>query len=205
MPTGLRLTACAAAFLALLTPALAGTVVCDPNAAANDRARSLRIAAQLPQARAATLAVLKTSPDDFRANYTLGLIALDESAHDAKQWQPAMDQLRKAAALLDAHYSTCASLGWYSIYNTLGVEYYRTGHNSDALGFFKRAYAHYGELNVDTRQKLLRNLGNLYFEIGDFKNAQAVSQKAQAEHFPGSAARVNAIAIMQQRALPAGR
>ncbi len=205
MARGAGSIACAAIVLAWLTPALAAAPVCDPNAAANENARKLRIAGQLPQARDATLAVLKTAPNDFRANYTLGLIALDESHNDARQWQAAMDQLRKAATLLDTRYGACASLGWYSIYNTLGAEYYRVGRNADALGFYKQAYAHYDTLNTDTRQKLLRTMGNLYFALGDFKDAQAVSQKAQAEHFPGAAARVSAIAVMQQRAQPLGK
>lgn len=187
--------ACALAILSLVLAAGAARaerpkdVSCDPNWQQLDQSRNLRGAHQPDRAIAVAQTVLKKSPQDFRAVYTIGLAMIDKG-----DVAGGMKKLNQAADLLHDRYAACgAANGWYSIYNTLGAEYYDQGKYGLAESNLNLAYSKFATLNADTQKKLLNNLGLLYLHNGDLAKSRAYYEKAAAAHVPGAAERLRLV------------
>jgi tetratricopeptide (TPR) repeat protein len=162
---------------------------CDPHWQALDQARALRAAHQPDGAIAIAEGVLKQSPQDFRATYTVGLAMLDK--HDIAG---GMKMLSAAADLLHDRYAACgAANGWYSIYNTLGAEYYSQQNYALAESSLNVAFGKFATLNQDTQKKLLNNLGLLYFHNGNLSKSAFYYDKAAQAHAPGAADRLRLV------------
>jgi Tfp pilus assembly protein PilF len=170
----------AAAALAIGSGAWAKPAACDPFAKLNDQAKTLRSQGKLADAQIAVDKVLTQSKSDFRANYTAALIALDQVRGDPARAVQALKALEGTVALLAAQDSACAKAGnFYSVYNTIGVEYYNRADLANAKKYFDLAYANWDKLDPVTRSKLLDNLGLVTYRQNDFVCAAAYFQRAQ--------------------------
>jgi len=164
-----------------LLPSSGWAQACDPHAAQNDRARDLRMQAKLDRAKAIVTSVLRQSPDDFRANYSLGLIYLDEGEKVPASIAKGVAQLLKTLALLPRLGEACAvTINAYSIYNSLGATYFNHDDIPQAEKYFRLAYQNLGKLNGDTRAKVLANLGTLFFSKRNFACSAKYYRLAQA-------------------------
>jgi tetratricopeptide (TPR) repeat protein len=199
--------------LALCGNAAAAQAVCDPDSAVNDSARLMHVRGDLAGTRTILQPVLRHNRYDFRANYLIGLVMVDESgletkgAHDPAKVEAALDQLAMTANLLDKIDAGCAeSKNWYSIYNTLGAEYSDAGNSAEALHYLLKGYEKRGRMAASTRQKLLTNLGSLYFAMGDYASAARYFGEAKDAGAAGAArsqATATELAAIFRR--PAGR
>ena len=169
----------AAAMVCLMLAGQAhAAAACDPYSRDNDSARDARIHRNFPQAQKLVAEVVAHRPADFRANYTAGLTLLDQSGIDLgvapnpNLVRAGIAQLAKTAALLDTLDPACTKYaqdsGWYGVLNTLAVYYYNTGDMKNAEQMLQRGYAKRAFMNQKTQQKLLDNLGRLYFERNDY-------------------------------------
>jgi len=170
--------------------ARAAPVDCDPMAAKNDQAKALRVGRDLGGAKVVVNQVLAIHKSDFRANYTAALIAVDENHNDRAKRAAAIKQLEAVAALLHAQDPSCAvQKNYYSIYNSIGVEYFNIGDYKAATTYFDLANANQDKLNSDTRAKLLDNLGLARYKSADyvcaayyFRQAQQAGVKSASPH-----------------------
>jgi tetratricopeptide (TPR) repeat protein len=198
-----RVLLCLAVLGAAATPALAesGSAVCDPDQKAVDQAIKLRDSNQSVQAAAALKPVLSAHPNNFRAEYVMGTVQIQQG--DQKG---GLMTLNRAAAQLPAQSHNCVvNYGWYSIYNTLGVEYYKQGDRADALKNYKLADQHLNELQPNTRRDVLSNLGLLSFSEGDAPGATRWYQEAQKAGDPKAAARLSVVQSVSQSAQMASK
>jgi tetratricopeptide (TPR) repeat protein len=148
---------------------------CDPNHAANEDARTQRVAHRLDRAESIANRVLRQSPNDFRANYSLGLIFYDRvvrrpqtdppTAIDPALLKPALDQLIKAANLVPGLGEACAKdINAYSIYNSIGAIYYNIEKREEAERYYRLAYPHRAAMNDNVRAKLYANIALMYYD-----------------------------------------
>jgi len=178
-------TRAAAILLALCCVDASGAVAdpagsCDPMARMNDNAKALRAQQRFPEALSVVQKILAQSPDDFRANYTNALIALDLGRNDRSKWLAATKQLEGVLPLLTKQSPACAKdKNFYSIYNTLGVEYYNQGNVPLAKKYYDLAFSNFDKLNADTQGKLLDNLGLIAYRQNDFVCAATYFTKAE--------------------------
>lgn len=160
----------------LLSPAHAEASPCDPHARDLDRARSSIVQQRYGEATSIVDRVLKSDPNDFRANYQMGLVIVDQAdAADRIRWTPAtkfpqgMAYLLKAAELLPHLDQTCAqAANFFTIYNTIGAEYLNRAHFAEAEKFLLKAYAVRERLPRASQVKVLDNLGLVYFSLAKF-------------------------------------
>ncbi len=156
------------------------SAVCDPMATQNDQARTYRVAQRLADAQKTVDKILAAHPADFRAKYTAALIALDQDRKDRDKTLAAIKMLEATAGLLGSQDAACArAKNFYSIYNTIGVEYYNLGDVPSAKKYFDLANANWDKLDPDTQAKLLDNLGLVSYRQSDFVCAAAYFGKAQ--------------------------
>lgn len=152
---------------------------CDPQDALNDQARTLRVGGHLTEARTVVQHVLSMHPGDFRARYTDALIDLDQSKTNKTYWSRGMSKLTDAANNVDEEGGACAKAkNYYSIYNTIGAEYYNVRQYDLAQKYFLLAASHRDDLDSDTSNKLNDNLGLIAFIGHDYVCAAAYFQKA---------------------------
>lgn len=187
------LFATAALFAAILLAAEAAAdpardASCDPYWQTLDRATALRTGHDSDAAMKLATGILSKRPDDFRATYIVGLALIDKGQRDA-----GMKQLSHAADLLDRDAPCATANGWYSIYNTLGAEYYDQGNIGLAESNLNVAFTHFASFDKPTQQKLLSNLGLLYLRKGNLGKAQLYYQNASAIHAPGAAEKLHAV------------
>ena len=165
------------ALLALLAgPAAAA--VCDPHAALNDQARAQHAAKNLAAARASVQKVLASDKSDFRANYLLGIIMADESGverpggGDGAKIKAALAQLDFTVSLFAAIDPACARAKNYaSVFNSAGAEHFNAGDYAGAINYLLQGYAKRDMMAATTQQKLLSNLGRVYYTKHDYRSA----------------------------------
>lgn len=150
----------AAAFAAI---SLAGSAAgqTDPYKGQIDQAKQLRLNGNLAQSDQIVRGVLAKSPQNFRANYTKGLIELDRGATAT-----AVSTLNGALAALNGQPAPDPT-----IYNTLGYALMNQGRLDDAARAFKQGYAAKDNLPPASQQKLFNNMSLLYRLKGDPKSA----------------------------------
>jgi tetratricopeptide (TPR) repeat protein len=155
---------------------------CDPNMLANDQVRDLRVDQKLVKAENLINEILQRTPDDFRANYGLGLIYVDRGETDPAMMQKGIAQLLKTLKLLPPRLTeACAvTINAYSVYNSLGATYFNHDDIPQAEKYFRLAYQNLGKLNGDTRAKVLANLGTLFFSKRNFACSAKYYRLAQA-------------------------
>ena len=143
----------------------------DPYKAQIDQAKQLRLNGDTAQSTQIVRGVLAKNPRDFRANYTKGLLELDQGASAA-----AVSTLNSAIAGLKGKPAPDPT-----IYNTLGYALMNQGRLDEAARAFQKGYAARGSLSRDSQQKLLNNMSLLYRLKGDQASSKAyLSLAAQA-------------------------
>lgn len=136
---------------------------CDPDLSAVDTAIKSRNAGKPTDADKVLQDVLARHPDNFRAQYVMGTVLIQQGATDR-----GLGVLKQAEQILWRQPEPCAvSFGWYSIYNTLGAQYYKQRDRATALKYYEKGYAHINDMLPNTKQELLNNLGLFYFTEGD--------------------------------------
>jgi len=194
---GARLLALAVALAApAAAHAQAASLACDPAKEMDDAAIQLRDRGQIDAALAKARAGLAAHPDGFRANYITATLLLAKGDQASKSRGMAL--LLSTEPLLRKQPPACAvPLGWYSIYNTIGVEYYRAGNIAKSREYLLTAEKNYDKLLPDTKTKLSSNLGLMYYVTNDLKSSQAYYNRAAQLGSPTArqkAATVSAIA-----------
>ena len=163
----------------------ANNAICDPNATLNDRAKSYRMAGRLDEADRTVQQILRRSPDDFRGNYNKGLIMLDRAHRGDTSRMPGIRQLVKTAEFLPMHgkMQACAKgNNFYSIYNTIGVEFYNLPDLKAAEKYFELANQYRNYLNEDTKAKLFDNLGLIQLRLKHDSGCAAAYFQESANH-----------------------
>lgn len=174
--------AAAAAGLALLvasatvSPAAGQSDKCDPNRAVINRAIKLRDTGQPRQATSLLNGILKADSENFGANYILGTIELSSGGASA---DAGLNRLVANERRLGGKDKDCArELGWYSIYNTIGAQFYRKKNLGQSERYLLQGYAHLQDMPLYTRRLILSNLGLLYFAKGDADKSLKFYQEA---------------------------
>ncbi len=158
----------------------AAPLICDPQEALNDQARTARVEQKFDRAEQIVRSVLRTRRDDFRANYTEALIQIDKAKGDRAQINQAIAKLVATAKTLDSQDAACAKAkNFYSILNSIGAEYYNVGNFAAAKQYFEMAYAQRDKLDSDSYAKLLDNLGLAAFNEQNYSCASVYFQKAR--------------------------
>jgi len=144
---------------ALLAIGIAGSAAGQTDAykAQIDQAKQFRLKGDLGKSDRIVSGVLAKDPQDFRANYTKGLIELDRGATPS-----AVSVLNRALASLKGQPAPDPT-----IYNTLGYALMNQGRLDEAGKAFQQGYAVRGSLARDSQQKLLNNMSLLYRLKGD--------------------------------------
>lgn len=149
---------------------------CDPNRPIIDRAIKLRNAGQSSTAETLLRGLIAKDPNDLGANYILATLELNRGRKDADD---GLARLVMAEKLLPTHSEQCKkALGWYSIYNTLGAQYYRRKDLAKSETYLLQGYAHLNAMFDSTKRLLLSNLGLLYFSKGDLDKSLSFYQQA---------------------------
>jgi tetratricopeptide (TPR) repeat protein len=186
--------------------ALCGTAAsaqeCDPFRATFEQALALRTNGHPDQARDLLQGVLKAHPDNLRAQYGLALALMDIGR--ARNGQAAKPEFRDGVQMLArvvdgvekaSSHATPAQLDClkqqklFSAANSLGAELFAAGELSTALVYLQKAreFDKHGLQNDDTRKKLYDNLGKVYFNLGDFKDARLYYTMARDAGAPNGA------------------
>lgn len=158
---------------AIGTSCVAAPAPCNMfDAQAND-AQARRVRGDLAGAQSVVNQILKADPRDFRANYTQGLIFMDQSGidrgptgYDKSKFRAGLDRLLTTASLLEAMTGPCLvtakANGFYSIYNTLGVYYFNSGDYKSAEQVWLKAESKLSLMEPRTQYRVLNNLGLVY-------------------------------------------
>jgi len=150
---------------------------CEQEIAAVDQAVKLRDGGKEAPAEKLLIPVLAKQPNDFRANFVMGTVQLQRGG---KHKAAGLNYLLKSEMLLPSQPAGCASkMGWYSVYNVIGVEYYREGDLNKADHYFHLADAHFADLFKKTQRDVKSNLGLVAFARGDFSGAISAYQVAE--------------------------
>lgn len=169
----------ALAALALLpalvaTPAQAGASVdiaqCDPYRLRIDQAQRLIAHGATAQASSILNSIVAADRTNIMGNFLLGTIKLAQN--DAQAQQDGLQQVQFAVAQIPTRPEACArALGWYSLYITLGAQYYRRLDIGDARRNLELALAHRDSLNPGSQRVLFDDLGRLALADGDLNHA----------------------------------
>jgi hypothetical protein len=153
----------AAAIVALITNASNANpmAVCDPNRAFYSSINKEIANSEFDKAlERLDNFLVHSEKNDFRANYFKGLVLLDIAVRDRKSHWPGISQLVQTAALLPRQNKTCAKEGnFYSIYNTIGFEFYSLPDLAAAKTYYELAEQNRQMLDASTYAKVLDNLG----------------------------------------------
>jgi tetratricopeptide (TPR) repeat protein len=162
---------------------------CDPATAAIDSAVALRDAGNAHSAAARLNAIIAQYPNSFRAQYILGTTLIQESAKQSAG--EGLQRLLAAEKLLPSQTPYCVSeYGWYSIYNSIGAQYFKNKDYSLAISYYKLGLTHYNELYEQPQRELAGNLGLYYFQQGDLDQSLIYYQMAQKARSHQAAARI---------------
>ena len=186
------------------TDATPSRAMCDPDLSAVDTAIKSRNAGQADQAKAILGTVLKNHPNNFRANYVMATVLIQEGGAQGRS--NGLNLLVQTEKQLHQQPVGCIKLfGWYSIYNTLGVQYYKIGNRAKALSYFAEGYTHLDDMVSSTKKQITANLGLYYFTDGDLKTAKKYYEEAARFGDTKAAAHVTAITSVESSAKEALR
>lgn len=128
--------------------------------------------------------VLQGEPENFRANFGLGLTFLGQGRTD-----DAIPYLTKAQSLVEREAKPD-----YTVYNALGWALVRTGHLHKAEPVLQEGMKHLQELDRAAQISLLNNMASVYLASGRADDAKPLLQ--QASDLGSKRAKVNQRAIM---------
>ncbi len=158
----------AALLLAVLPVAHAQRTALDVRV---DTARQARLSGNVGASVDALTAIVAEAPDNFRAQYNLGL----SLAADARN-EPALQALKQAELLYGAQAEPDAT-----IYNTLGWQLLQMGQASEAIKYFEKGMALEGHLPANSRSRLLNNYGLALMQSLRYDDAEKMFQRAKTE------------------------
>ena len=191
--TGPRAITCAAALAigAICSPAAGAPDKCDPDRATVDRAIALRDSGQQRQAQAVLNGLLNKDKGNFGANFILGTIEISSGGASAEAGLQRLVTTERSLASKDKE---CAKqLGWYSIYNSIGAQFYRKKNLDRSEQYLLLGYAHLSDMPLYTRRLILSNLGLLYFAKGDVDKSQKFYREAARAGSPDAKKRLATI------------
>ena len=166
---------------------------CDPNRPTVDKAMALRNAGELEAAERLLKPIADGSRNSFGASYILATIELSRGGNAADD---GLNRLVQTERLLPNQSRGCArALGWYSIYNTIGAQYYRRKNLDRSEEYLLRGYNHLDDVFDETKRLLLGNLGLLYFAKGNLDKSISFYQQAQRA---GSKDAGNRLAVIER-------
>jgi hypothetical protein len=160
-----RSTVLALALLAATAPrAHAGPLlpggVCNPKAAVNNQAKTAIRNANLPLATQLLSQVLAARKDDFMAQYLTALVDVRLAGRSHVKYLAAVKNLETLATTLGKQDQGCAVQNdFYSIYNTIGAEYYNDDNLPDAKRFFAIARQHFDKLSSASKGNFFGDQG----------------------------------------------
>lgn len=191
--TASRAISCVAALVigATCCPAAGAPDKCDPDRSTIDRAIVLRDSGQQRQAEAVLKGLLNRDKDNFGANFILGTIEISSGGASADAGLNRLVTTEKSLASKDKE---CAKqLGWYSIYNSIGAQFYRKKNLDRSEQYLLQGYAHLADMPLYTRRLILSNLGLLYFAKGDVDKSQKFYREAASAGSPDARKRLATI------------
>jgi tetratricopeptide (TPR) repeat protein len=197
------------AVVALGAILLAGAAnACDSSAiaAALDEAQRARTAGSFDQASRLVEQVLRSDSTNLRARYTKGLILIDQAEDDThkQSYGPGLAMLVQVAnglgdyrELLPEQRNCPETPKLYTIFNTLGVEYYRAHRQDLAEHYYRQGEKSAAALNGTSRARLFTNMGILYKDQLNLTKAAAYFAKAQQAGSPGAATAAASVRYVQ--------
>lgn len=189
----------------------AKAIACETRevAALLEQSRQARITGNLDKAYLYVGRALRADPTNLRARYSKALIMIKEGEDSPSQFQSGMAMLTRAAAELPAYRSLplderrCPEIEKvYSIFNTIGVEYYLKGNLKKAEAYYLKMERNVDAVSTSSRAKLYNNLALLYQNELNLDKAAAYYLKAKEAGSPKAQERLNAIRQMQGAAPP---
>ena len=173
--------------------------MCDPDLSAVDAAIQSRDAGRADEAKAILATVLKSHPNNFRANYVMATVLIQEGGAQGRS--NGLNLLIQTEKQLHQQPVGCIKqFGWYSIYNTIGVQYYKVGNRAKALSYFTEGYTHINDMVSSTKKQITANLGLYYFTDGDLKSAKKYYEEAARFGDTKAAAHVTALQSVESSA-----
>jgi tetratricopeptide (TPR) repeat protein len=164
---------------------------CDPDRAIVDRAMQLRNAGKIAAAEDLLKPILAKNRNSIGANYVLATIELSPGGQRGGN---GLSRLLRTEKLVEQASPQCARmLGWYSLYNTIGAQYYRNGDLDRSEIYLLKGYQHIGDMFDSTKKLLLDNLGLLYFSKGNLQKSVMFYEQAQRAGSKDAAKRITAI------------
>jgi Flp pilus assembly protein TadD len=135
------------------------------------QARQLRLQGNPAESAKVLGAVVEAHPNDFRAQYNLGL-----AFHGTGDTPAAIGALQKAKTINEKD-----KIGDATIYNSLGWVYLQSGDYTQALKEFKTAEKpqNFSALTPESQRKVLNNIGVTYAYVGEAKLANDYFAKAK--------------------------
>ena len=163
------------------TSAVLAAPPCDPHAAQNDAARNALKHGDLDLAQRIVNQVLASpnAHDDFRANYFAGMILIRRAGNDHRKYLAAIAKLISTSDLLKKQDPVCgAKAGFFSIYTTIGAEYFNDGNIAAASRFYSLAFDNRDRLSQSYRASLFGDIGLLSYYLGNYACAYVGYQTA---------------------------
>lgn len=187
---------------------LAAANACDSSAvtAALDDAQRARTAANFEAASRLVEQVLRTDDTNLRARYTKGLILIDEAGGDihSQAYTQGLATLVQVAnglgdygELLPEQRNCPETPKLYTVFNTLGVEYYRAHRMDLAEHYYRDGEKNAAALNQSSRARLFSNMGILYKDQLNLTKAAAYFAKAQKAGSPAAATAAASVRYVQ--------
>lgn len=169
---------------------------CDPEMAADKNVIALRDSHKIASALKAARATLQAHPDNFRTNYLLADVLIANGSE-----RDGLAQLLITEKMLGLQKPYCIRhFGWYSIYNTIGVQYYRSGRDDKALAYFLKGYEHLNDSISSTKIMVLNNIGLMYFKKFDLDNSLKYYTLAKENHSSEAQSHIDMITKLQKSA-----